>query len=516
MLATRALPLFLLAAVVGLTLLADRTCRLCSAAEPPPHTPAPAQSAPTTAPATISANVMFIDADGDGYGVGSPKGPDADDRDARINTGQSVLARNKSLEEFLPTIGYKPRRIIYLSPDGDDRTGRAGDVAKPYRTFARVGPMLQADDLVCFRQGTYGGDIPLDASGIRGRRGRPIIIMAFPGEQVILSGGGDSIKADRCSNLVFDGFVLDCRDKGSDSGFETHFASNITLRNMEMRNHFWGVFGMQDLSGLLLENLVIHDNGKEHGVYLGCRDLPNANLTIRGCLIYRNGGQGIQHNGRVKNLTIENNVIHSNGQAGVQFMQGVCKSTVRNNLIFNNAKQGICLYKYVSTDRGIAIFDQNDNIFEDNTIWVGTRDWQDQYPTATYPAIAFNDPTEGKQSHMIRNAFRRNILVVSEGPAVHFYQPRFADQTVFEGNLIHRQSGPEAVVLHGDKSYPFDQLARLGADFKDNRYADPRFAAATAELYLKPEKFDFAIDPDSPAKGLGCRMAPPAPANSPK
>ena len=46
-------------------------------------------------------NAFYIDNDGDGYGVASPKGPDADDKDATVNTTASAMAKYGSIDNYV-------------------------------------------------------------------------------------------------------------------------------------------------------------------------------------------------------------------------------------------------------------------------------------------------------------------------------------------------------------------------------------------------------------------------------
>jgi len=59
-------------------------------------------------------NAYYIDADGDGYGPGSPNGPDADDGDPDVNTAASVAKAAGSMEKFLAKRGVSGQ--VYADP----------------------------------------------------------------------------------------------------------------------------------------------------------------------------------------------------------------------------------------------------------------------------------------------------------------------------------------------------------------------------------------------------------------
>ena len=264
-------------------------------------------------------NAYYIDKDCDGYGVASPLGPDADDNDPEVNTPQTVIAKYGNLTNFLHHLGYYPDRVFYIATDGNDDTGEVNNINRPYKTWETVNSLLQPGDAVIFREGNYNylGNYAIPCSNLNGTADKPIIIMTYPGEKVIIDAISAGIQVWESSYLTFDGFILDNTENNLGNGLNMHLANNIVFRNIEAKHHSIGFKAAQDLHNILTEGCVFHDNIYSHGVYLGARDLPNSNLTLRNCIIYRNGRHGIQHNGRVTNLVLENNIIHSNDMGGI-------------------------------------------------------------------------------------------------------------------------------------------------------------------------------------------------------
>ncbi len=74
-------------------------------------------------------------------------------------------------------------RSYYVSPDGSDTND--GSVERPVRTISRGVELLQPGDTLWIAGGVYRETVHLTRSG---QPGRPIRILALPGEEVVLSG----------------------------------------------------------------------------------------------------------------------------------------------------------------------------------------------------------------------------------------------------------------------------------------------------------------------------------------
>jgi hypothetical protein len=417
----------------------------------------------------IPDSAYYIDRDGDGYGVGAPNGPDADDKDAAVNTYDTAIAKHGSVENLVKHLGYNPTRIV---------TGWPSDGLRP-------------GDLVIYQGGTYKGSYVMNVRGVHGTAENPIVFLAMPGQKVVLDATVTGITAENSSHVVFDGFVLDNSQYGG-QGINIHDLQNVTFRNIESKRHTRGLFGSQNLNDMRFESMVVHDNGG-HGMYLGARNEPNSNITVVDSLFYRNKNHGIQHNGRVTNMVIERNVMHSNSYAGLSLIEGVSDSVVRNNVIFNNNKQGIIFYTYYDTPTsGVLPYPETNNLVENNIVWVGRTSWEGTSGTPTdFAAVDFNDSTGvGITGTVIRN----NILVTYRGPIVNFHQSAVAASTTFEGNMAYRMMGDSLGIKIGGTSYHTSALNTLNSGFRNNTYQDPGFASASVDFYRTPEKFDFSRD----------------------
>ena len=461
-------------------------------------------------------NAYYIDKDCDGYGVASPLGVDADDNDPEVNTPETVIAKYKNLTNFLHHLGYNPDRIFYIATNGDDNTGEVNNINKPYKTWEKVQSFLQPGDLVIFRKGiynyfgTYGIEVK---SSLHGTLDKPIVIMAYPGEKVIIDSPDCGINLmfsdnSKPSYLTFDGFILDNTQGSWGHGLDAHFISHIILRNLEVKHHSSGIYIMHDLHDLLIENCVVHDNTHSHGFYLGCTyGWPtNTDITVRNCIMYRNGRHGFQHNGRVKNLILENNIIHSNKLGGVSLIKlGDYNPTaiVRNNLIFNNNKQGIVLFVYeASTEPAYTI--ANTKIIN-NLIWVGKYKSVGEGTVSSH-AITMNDVT-GRFT-MKNLVFRNNIIMTYDTVPFRFCQLRHLYTAVIENNIFYKKGNypsPSIVMIsdEGQGQWDFDQFENFSDLIRNNTLADPKLTDVSIDYYSNPEKFNFDYLSDSPAIDFG-------------
>ena len=483
-------------------------------------------------------SVYHIDRDGDGYGPAAPLGADADDRDPAVNTPATMLARYGTLETFLAQRGYHPLRIIFLSLAGSDTTGD-GSAANPYHTWNKVKPLLRAGDMVIYRGGDYApgvGSNPyrIEGNGLQGTADAPIVVMAYPGERVTLNASYSAMvlgsQSEPTRHVIVDG--LDCFWAGEGvAGIEFYYTHHLTLRNIVIEGFARGVFAFQDLQDILIENVICREswdlpNGT-HGFYLGERDYPNSDITVRHCLAYRNGRHGFQMNGRCQRLVLEANQFHTNLLAGISFINGVRHGTIRDNLVFNNNRQGIVLYVYSEFGHQEP---NTDNLFEHNTVWVGRHlGVGTGSPPRDYSAVTFNiDDGPGgsipdpENYTMVNNVFRGNLLVSDNGATFRLAELAHGATTVVEENLLHKTigigdgstpndlvlsstqtDGSHSVIAGSEYSWRFPVFATLTPLIQRNRYAAPLFADVQHSYATTPERFDFTlVDPEHPDTGV--------------
>ena len=445
-----------------------------------------------------------------------------------------MAINDEYLADFLITRGYNPLHCFFVDAiNGDDKNGVIDNITKPYKTWSGVHSQLEPGDMAVFRNGIHEDQINCSYPSINGTEQNPIIVLAYPGESAIVDRLSEGIKIMGCSHMMFDGLACRNTETKLGRGILMTESNNIKLLNIDSGHSTNGLFAMQDLHNIHIENCKFHDTDSvgTHGVYLGAREKPNSNITFKNNLIYNSGMTGFQHNGRVTNLICENNIIHSCNMGAISLIMGVSDSIFRNNLCFNN-NQGVVLYNYVSTasETGILPYDQTNNLFINNTFWTGKYRHASGNSAVVgpeyFPAVTFNDDIKDPKTHepieeFIRsfdnNVFRNNIFVTCAGPTFRFEQQDFLDTTVIENNVIYRYGderydGKDCVLNYGGGYYDnhdFDYFKNFSELIKNNVYAWPEFKDVSIDYATTPEMFDFKLLDTSPAINFGLSMDAP-------
>ncbi|MBN2005854.1 MAG: right-handed parallel beta-helix repeat-containing protein [Anaerolineae bacterium] len=135
---------------------------------------------------------------------------------------------------------------------------------------------------------------------------------------------------------------------------------------------------LSEVADSLVENNTIVGAGtggtslSGHGIYLANAGSDGTTLRgndISGSLtagVHFNGDLSIGGDGIISGLLIENNVLHDNGQNGLN-MDGVQDSVVRNNIIYGNTSNGIRAYAIDAAEgpRGLRIVNNTIHVPED-------------------------------------------------------------------------------------------------------------------------------------------------------
>ncbi len=445
-----------------------------------------------------------IDWDCDGYGPGSPLGPDADDNDPTVNTSATALAKYGSTAALLAHLGYTPTRLLFISGTGSDPAGQPNNEAQPYASWNGVAQVLEPGDAVIWRAGTYS-DAPTLTIG--GTPGNPIILMAYPGEQAILDQPGEGIQFVGQSNIVIDGLILQNSATGLGDGlFFGDPSNNVVIRGIEVRQRGRGMLAMNNMSNVLIERSTFHDITLEHGIYLGSRDIPNTNITVRYNLIYRSNYNGLQHNGRVTNLLVDSNIIHTNLLSALSFLEGVSYSTISNNIMFGNGRNCMLIWDYAGdSTENINPYDQTNDTFVNNTCWVGASD-----PTGTAitePAIDIDNG--GFPVSLANHTFENNIFVTQNYPVFLFVQNLYLNTATIRNNVMWISGGAPYLSYNGT-NFSFAALNAWDSLKGGNLSGDPLFNAAQTAWYGLPDNYDFTLQMGSPALALALASAAPA------
>jgi hypothetical protein len=442
---------------------------------------------------------VVIDRDCDGYGVGSPLGPDADDQDPAVNTAASALKKYGTLDKVLAHLGYTPALKYFIATNGNDETGEADNPEKPYATFGKVRTLVAPGDAILWRGGTYyEGKIELlnvRNKGGGGLPGKPLILMAYPGEKVVLdqSKPSDGFYAVYLSHWILDGVIIHATgNKGGRALTAGGKTTDTIIRNVEISGFYSGPLIMDGVDKLLIEHSSFHDIVSTHCLYLGSRQSPNSDITIRGNLLYHSGaaGHGLQHNGRVTNLVVEGNIIHGNPNSCMSFLQGVSHSLIQNNVCFGNNHSAIGFFNEPSPEKTIQQYDQNYNVVRNNTFVVNGSDH-------TQPVLMVRQDTPGApRKDLGHNTYQGNVFYVATGAPAFIYDSIENLKTdTFKDNVIYT-SGSAAIVEGVKRDWKWVRDTVPG--FTRNLTVDPGFVAIDAA----PDRLDLRLRPGSPAIGL--------------
>lgn len=138
----------------------------------------------------------------------------------------------------------------YVATDGSD--SHAGAQTKPWRTIQHAADVLQPGDTALVRAGTYAEEVELVHSGAPGQ---PITFAAYPGETVLLDGGGTLYSAFQTVDRTPDPHV-----------------SDIVITGFTIRNYRgFGIVAWSVNNRLTLLDLVIENSG-DAGIRLSNSD----------------------------------------------------------------------------------------------------------------------------------------------------------------------------------------------------------------------------------------------------
>ncbi len=237
----------------------------------------------------------------------------------------------------------------YVATTGNNANN--GSAGAPWRTLQFAADRVVAGDTVIVRPGEYVGFV-LGWDGPQ--NGTPSQRITFHGEPGAIVNQRnvhtpDGINLEGASYITIEGFtVLSLPRAGIRSVLNNHV---IIRNNRGDNNGRWGILtGFSD--DILIENNEMSRSQAEHGIYFGnSADRP----IIRGNKVWGNRANGIHINsdesqggdGIISGALIENNIIYDNGLGGGSGINcdGVQDSIIRNNLLYNNHASGISLYR---------------------------------------------------------------------------------------------------------------------------------------------------------------------------
>jgi hypothetical protein len=214
----------------------------------------------------------------------------------RFFGGSCVACALVAVAAVVLACGSGPRAARQDSREWFVETGRSGTgtAIEPFGTIEAALAVAGPGDRVSVRAGTYREKLRTQRGG---EQGRAIVVVAGAGPgSVTLSESGRVLTIDH-PFIVFDGFIFDGDYGLDDTLLLTDRASNVTLRNCEVRRSSRDLIDIRGPHDVLIENCLIHHaldsaGGRTdaHGIGAG----PARNLTIRDTEIHTFSGDGLQ------------------------------------------------------------------------------------------------------------------------------------------------------------------------------------------------------------------------------
>ncbi len=309
------------------------------------------------------------------------------------------------------------------------------------------------------------------------------------------------------------------------------------LRNIEVNgagcgSGNGGIQLFDGLSYLTIEYYVGHDDGNQHGLYMGSRGIASDHVTIRRSLFYQNNWSGMHWNGRCTACLIEQNISYSNGISGISIQEGFKNSFVTANLSFNNLSQALEMSNYDGDGMTILPYDQTGNLFENNTFYSTGKDWMgnDGSGNPTGIQIGYQGACTSMTclaTSFASNVFRNNIIAPWGN---HNLVPAiiFQDNDAIAGACgTACQAWVHSGTFEGTQGYQTDGFAGTGM-FKFGsvlscpsaisagypvtglcNVSTTNFVAASPSYYNSTNSFNFHLGSGSPAIHTGTNTTLP-------
>lgn len=252
-----------------------------------------------------------------------------------------------------------------------------GSSQYPWKTINYAASKVHPGDTVLISNGTYSinQNIHITTSG---SKSSPIKFKGAVNGTIIdasrLDGSiydkRDAIFLDNADYVTIENLEI---KNAFRAGIRVSQSDYVSIKGVKSHdNGKWGIF--TDFSNhVLIENCEAYGSKDEHGIYVSnSGDYP----LIRGNKIHDNAACGLHMNGDISmggdgiisGALVENNIIYNNGMKGGSGINcdGVRNSIIRNNLLYNNHASGISLY---CIDGGAS---SNNNLVYHNTVIVAS------------------------------------------------------------------------------------------------------------------------------------------------
>jgi parallel beta-helix repeat protein len=272
------------------------------------------------------------------------------------------------------------RRLLlttyYVSPSGSDAAPGTSSLA-PFATLQHAADLVAAGDTVDVLPGTYSQGFVLGWDNPQnGTASAPITFHAEPG--AIIAGRNnktaDAIDLEGASYIIVEGFTITNPSSAiTRAGIRSVTNNNVIIRNNNVDGMgTWGIFTAFS-DDILIENNTASHSQTQHGIYVSN---SSQRPIVRGNTLFGNYSCGLHMNGDVSQggigvitgALVEDNIIYDNGAGGGSGINcdGVQNSRFQNNLIYDEHASGISLYQID------AAHPSTGNVIVNNTIIIAS------------------------------------------------------------------------------------------------------------------------------------------------
>jgi parallel beta-helix repeat protein len=283
--------------------------------------------------------------------------------------------------------------MYYVSPTGKDTS--AGTSAAPWLTLQHACDTVVAGDTVTVEAGTYNGFAAGWNLTNAGTASKPITFVAQAGVTINHANPytADAIDLEPGEDYwIINGFNVTNDGSVTRAGIRATSTHTTIEYNTVTGAGTWGIFTSHDDSVLVKYNTAANSQS-QHGIYISnaCDNPTVINNTVYGnaeCGIQFNGDLSQGGDGLITGALIANNIIHDNGTSGGAGINcdGVQSSTIENNLIYNEHSTGITLFKI----DGAA--GSTNNIVVNNTVLIASDGrWDLNINTSSTGNVAYNN-----------------------------------------------------------------------------------------------------------------------------
>jgi hypothetical protein len=230
------------------------------------------------------------------------------------------------------------------------------------------------------------------------------------------------------------------------------------------------------------------------------------------------GGHNVHINGRFPNALIERNQMYGGVGSCLGLQMGLSRSTIQDNTCHTVVSAAIWLLNYYqNTNPDIRCYDQNYNVFRNNTIVEDGRNWiSADANDVSQPAYRVSDEcAQGAGTHdMGHNTFEGNIFVhwcaspavcpSGLGPVLMYDGPsatKWLSTDTWRNNILFNISAPQSIARINGKFVDWDWFTNTAnvPQSSGNRNADPKFTAADPSWFQSGARWN--LTPSSGAQG---------------